>query len=215
MTFVLSLGGSIFVPDSIDVDYLRSFKEVIESTDDKFVIVTGGGNTARSYMHAAAELVGGDPSMLGVLSCRINAQLVKSILDDVYSEVVLDACDFGEKTLVIGAKIPGTSSDFDAVKAAVDLGFETVVNLSNIDYVYDKDPKLAGAKPFEKLTWDEYFGIVGEEWSFGKHVPFDQIASKLARDNSIKVVIANGKDLENLKAILSHKPYKGTTIHAY
>ena len=219
MTFVIKLGGSLFLPDEIDVDYLKVFTSIIRDVDDKFVITPGGGFTARKYMTPANEMTGKDPSVLGMMSCRLNAQLIHSILDDVHPEIFFPsnvglANDFSEKFLVVASEIPGTSSDFDAVKAAVELGFTRVIDLSNISYVYDKDPKQPGAKKLESLTWQEYLTIVGEEWSFGSHVPFDQHAARLARDNAITVIVADGKDLENLKLILSNKPFKGTTIHA-
>jgi len=38
------------------------------------------------------------------------------------------------------------------------------------------------------------------------------IASKVSKENKLKVIIANGRDFENLENILANKPYKGTTI---
>ena len=43
---VISLGGSLIVPEKIDTDFLRDFKSLIIShvkQNKKFVIITGGG----------------------------------------------------------------------------------------------------------------------------------------------------------------------------
>ena len=57
-TIVISLGGSLIVPDKIDIPFLRKFREIINKhkTKYKFIIVTGGGSTARKYINALSEL---------------------------------------------------------------------------------------------------------------------------------------------------------------
>ena len=52
-TFVISLGGSLIVPDSYDVDFLKKFKSLIESyvkKSYKFVIICGGGKDRKSVV---------------------------------------------------------------------------------------------------------------------------------------------------------------------
>jgi len=89
----------------------------------------------------------------------------------------------------------------------------TVANLSNIEYVYDKDPnKHKDAKKMEKLTWNEMQNIVGTEWVPGANLPFDPVATKAAADAKLKVVIINGTNLENLNNFLEGKEFKGTVI---
>ena len=56
-----------------------------------------------------------------------------------------------------------------------------VINLTNVDYVYNKNPKkFKDAKPIKDLTWKQFKKIIGGKWSPGANVPFDPIASKLA-----------------------------------
>ena len=49
---VMSLGGSVIIPDKINYGFLDKFKDwVIRlSKNHRFVIVTGGGSTARKYL---------------------------------------------------------------------------------------------------------------------------------------------------------------------
>ena len=224
MDAVISLGGSIIVPKEIDTDFLKKFKKLIVDFVKKghrAVIVTGGGYTCRWY-NAAAEKVNKDVAnedldWIGIKSTKVNAELVRAIFGDLaYEEVIDDPTKpiKTDKQIIIGSGWkPGFSSDMDAVYLAINFKMDAVINLSNIDFVYDKDPsKFDDAKPLEKMTWEEMKAIVGDKWIPGSNLPFDPVATKLAADNGIKVVIAKGTDLDNLKKILEESDYKGTTI---
>ena len=56
---IISLGGSLLVPDAIDTAFVQQFKDFIVSYIEKgytFILVTGGGRTARRYIDATAEV---------------------------------------------------------------------------------------------------------------------------------------------------------------
>ena len=77
---VLSLGGSLIVPDKVDVSYLKKFREVIKknSKRHKFIIVCGGGSVARKYISALKE-VGMNAklqSFSGISATRMNARFM-------------------------------------------------------------------------------------------------------------------------------------------
>ncbi len=118
--------------------------------------------------------------------------------------------------IVIGAGWkPGWSTDYDAVVLARDYGIKLIINLSNIDYVYNKDPnKNKNAKKLEKITWSEMEKIAGDTWTPGLNMPFDPIATKLAKKLNLTVSIANGKDFDNLDRIIEGKTFKGTVIQS-
>ena len=89
---------------------------------------------------------------------------------------------------------PGRSTDFDAVLLAKGCGAKTVVNLSNIDYVYDRDPRVnPGAKKFEKINWNDFRKIVGSKWSPGANVPFDPLAAKEAQKLGLSVFLPKAR----------------------
>jgi uridylate kinase len=86
--------------------------------------------------------------------------------------------------------------------------------MTNIDYVYNKDPKKhKDVTPLKDISWEDFQKIVGEEWSPGLNMPFDPIATKHAKELNLKVIIINGNNLENLSNYLEQKEFKGTTIH--
>ena len=51
---VISLGGSLIVPDKIDYEFLDEFKDTIRKhyKTHKFIVVAGGGSIARKYIEA-------------------------------------------------------------------------------------------------------------------------------------------------------------------
>ncbi|MCX6710850.1 MAG: UMP kinase, partial [Candidatus Woesearchaeota archaeon] len=58
-TVVISLGGSIIVPEDIDVQFLKRFRNTILKhirRGKRFIIIAGGGRTARIYMNAAEKI---------------------------------------------------------------------------------------------------------------------------------------------------------------
>ena len=118
------------------------------------------------------------------------------------------------KKIIIGAGYsPGHSSDMDAVLLAHNIKANVMMNLTNVDYVYDKDPrKFKDAKPLKKLTWNKFLDIIGRRWVPGKNTPFDPIAAKKCMKFKMKVIIINGNDLGNIKNYLEGKKFKGTIL---
>jgi uridylate kinase len=95
----------------------------------------------------------------------------------------------------------------------VDYNAKTVVNMSNIEMAYDRDPRAyPDAKPIEKINWEDFRKIVGDTWVPGMNSPFDPIASKKAQELSLKVVILKGDNFENLENYFAGQDFIGTTI---
>jgi len=220
---VISLGGSLIVPDAIDTEFLKDFKKIILANvakDKKFIIITGGGKICRRYQEAAKEVSSSsdyDLDLIGISALRINAELLRVIFSEqAHSEVILNmttALPF-EKPIIIGSAFkPGSSTDLGAILAAKSVGAKRVINLSNTDYVYDSDPKTnPDAKKIEKISWADYRALIPKEWNPGLNSPFDPIASELAEKEKISVIIMNGKPIENLAKFLDGEEFMGTTI---
>ena len=230
-TFVLSVGGSVFAPNGkdskIDIPYLHNFEKFIREQIAKkrrFFIVCGGGYTAREYRDAAKQAAGRDLTdedldWLGVHATRLNAHLFRTIFRDVAYPWILKHFDMVDKNavnypvVICGGWKPGWSTDYCAALIANDYHLDLVINLSNIDQVYDKDPnKFSDAKPIAKMDWQELTGLVGKEWKPGLNSPFDPVASQLAKDINLKVIICNGHDLDNVGKILDGQDFTGTVI---
>ena len=222
--FVLSLGGSLIVPnDGIDVSFLKKFREIILShvrRGDRFIIICGGGATARSYQAAARNIKGltrDDLDWLGIHATRMNAHLMRTIFRDYAHPVVIKdpsrKISWRQPILIGAGGKPGHSTDYDAVKLARQFGGKLIINLSNITYVYDKDPrKHRGAKPICEISWKEFRKLVGNRWDPGANLPFDPIAARGAERLGMRVIITDGKNIPNLKRILTGKNFQGTVI---
>jgi uridylate kinase len=222
--FVISLGGSLINPGQVDTDFLTKFRKLIQGQTKKgsrFILITGGGKLCRDFQSALNIIAKPGARQLdwvGISSTWLHADLVRLMFGKLANRNVIKdpnkKVSFKEKILVAGGWMPGRSTDDDAVRLAKIYGASTVINLSNIDYVYNKDPrKFKDAKKIQTMSWTELRKIVGNKWDPGKNAPFDPTAAKLAQSIKLKVIIANGKNLKNLKNILDGKKFIGTTIN--
>ncbi len=221
-TLVISLGGSLIAPDSIDLSFLSRFKTLLlRHREKRFVIVCGGGRICRFYQ-AAAQKVGEpgnkDLDWIGIRATMLNAELVRVMFgSEAYEKVLIQEPHTAPKTdkriIVSSGWEPGCSTDKDAVHLARLFEAGTLVNLSNVDYAYDKDPRAhKDAKRIETISWKDFRKIVGDTFLPGGNYPFDPEASKLAEKIGLRVIITKGSELENLEHILAGKKFKGTII---
>lgn len=223
-TIVMSLGGSLIAPNKIDVNFLKKFKKLIldyTKKGNRVILITGGGSTARDYQAAAKKInpkvSADDLDWVGIAATKLNAELVSAIFGKAAYENILihpnDRVATSRKIIVGGGEKPGASSDLDAVIAAKTFGAKAVINLSNITYVYDKDPsKFKDAKPQKEMTWKAFQKLVGTKWIPGAHVPFDPEATKLAAKSKMKLIVMKGSNLPNLQKFLAGKKFQGTIV---
>jgi uridylate kinase len=220
---VISVGGSLIVPEEIDSGWLKEFKQFIDrytSNGYKFIIIAGGGKTARKYQKAAKEitdLTSNDLDWIGIHSTRLNAHLIRTIFrKQAHPKIIKnpnEKINFKEKVLVAAGWKPGFSTDYDAVLLAKNFGVKKIINLSNIDYVCDKDPKkYVDAKIIKEISWKEFRRIVGNKWDPGLNAPFDPIAAKESERLKLEVAILNGKNIANLENYINDKHFIGTII---
>ena len=220
---VISLGGSIIIPDKLDIKFLKEFREIILKYTDRyqFIISTGGGKIAREYASAAKEILKDakqeNLDWIGIECTRLNAQLIKTIFGEhAYPTIIIEAkkqIKTAKPVILAAGDRPGSSSDYDAVKLAKLFKTKKILNLTNIDYIYNKDPATnTFAKPLKNLTWEEYRKIIPEKFEYGMHVPFDPVASKEAEKNKTEVILINGHKLMQIKNFLDQKEFIGSVI---
>lgn len=223
---VISVGGSIISPDSVDIGFLSKLYKALkryleEDSQRKVVLVCGGGAPARVYQNAyKAVAPKADDSLadwIGIKATHLNGTLVRSIFEEFCTDpLVVDPTGeigFEGQVLVAAGWKPGFSTDTDAVYLAKRFGGKLVINLSNIKKVYTDDPKKnPDARPLDTVTWDDFCRMVGSEWVPGKSTPFDPIASPIAKDAGIKVICSDGRNIDNTMNILYGRPFEGTVI---
>ncbi len=222
-TIIISLGGSIVAPDEINIKFLKDFRKLIlrqVKLRKKFVIIVGGGKICRDYQNAAQKVCKLSTEQLdwiGIHSTHLNASLVREIFGDEANEKIikdLKTLPKFKKQIIIGAGTkPGWSTDYDSVFLAKKYKAKIVANLSNIEYVYNKDPKkFKSAKPLKNISWQDFLKIIGKKWKAGMNAPFDPIASRLAKKIGLKTVFLKGTNLKNFEKFLKGEKFKGTVI---
>lgn len=235
---VASLGGSIVIPSKIDTEFVKKFIEFVKkkiSQGYKLLFYCGGGMYCREYQ-AAYRMLMKDTGKneeeykvfvdeVGVASTYLNAAFFLNLFLGLNEKgiklnpIVLTRpdikVDFTKYNLAFGCGFePGRSTDFDAAHGAIVHGGSLVINLSNQDYVFDKDPKLyKEAKPIIHMTWSEYDKVLdGKKWTPGLNVPFDPTAAQHCKEHKLTVILIRGTNLTNFEAVIDKKPYVGTTI---
>ena len=222
---ILSVGGSIIIPKTgFDISFLKKFRTLILSEvkkGNKFILVIGGGATCRNYQEALNKVVktsDTDLDWLGIHTTWFNAEFVKMLFGNfAHLEVIKNPTQKIKTTkpiIIAGGWKPGCSTDKDAVLLAKNFGAKELINLSNIEYVFDKDPnKFSDAKKIEQTNWSDFRkNVVGYKWVPGKNVPFDPMASALAEKLKLKVSILQGINLVEVKKAIQGKKFKGTII---
>ncbi len=222
---VISLGGSLIVPNEIDSAYLAKFRKFIQDQLQEgwtFFIVTGGGAPARKYIEAARdvlnnELTKDDMDWLGIHATRMNAHLVRTLFRNeaqpsIITDPEIDEVDETKIVVVSGWK-PGWSTDFVGTMMAKRFQIPYVINLSNIKQVFTADPKKdPTAKPIDVMKWSDYRAMVGDEWTPGLNTPFDPIAARMADENNLTVLVMDGSNLDNLKKAMTEGEFVGTVL---
>lgn len=225
-TIVMSVGGSLIVPDQIDTVFLAELKDFIvkETANGRhFIIIAGGGKTARRYQDAAAmvsDLKSDDLDWLGLHATRLNGHLLRTIFRDLAHPVIItnpdDILDVprSAKLVIAAGYRPGASTDLRAIQIAHHVKAHKVVNLSNTDYVYTDNPSTnPEAKIIKDITWNEFRKLIPEDWDPGLSSPFDPVAAKKAENLQIEVAQINGKKISELSNYLNNQDFIGTLIH--
>lgn len=224
---IISVGGSLIVPKGgIDTTFLSKLntfirKELAKNPNRQFFLVIGGGSTSRNYRDAGQDvlkrkLTNEDLDWIGLHATRLNAQLLRTIFRDIAFPYIIKDYTIIRKTdspIVIAAGWkPGWSTDYCATLLCEDYGIPTILNLSNVPQVYDKDPNAySDAVPIDKMSWADFRKLVGDEWKPGMHAPFDPIAAKKADDLGVRVVVM-ADDFTNISNYLNKRKFLGTII---
>ena len=225
MIIAISLGGSLLTgktPESritLNPDNYMRYAEVINQLyqeSHRVMVVCGGGKPARYFIEAAKQL---DASLeiqdnLGIKSTHINALLFMAALGDTadQSRIYQRGSDLRyapkDKILVGGGYKPGSSTDYRVVIFAKHLGADLIINATDIDGVYTKNPKVhKDAEKLPELTCLRLEEIIRQntQQAPGEYGLFDLTGVRLAKKLDIPLVIIDGTDPDEI-----HRAVKGT-----
>ncbi|MBU4069393.1 MAG: UMP kinase [Nanoarchaeota archaeon] len=221
---VISLGGSLIVPDKIDIKFLKEFKKIIQKNTKKykFIIICGGGSVARKYIYGLRNLNINEKlqSFAGISATRMNARFMNYIFDINPEKGIPHKLKTLKKYIrkqdivFCGALEYKPHQTSDSTAADIAQKFKSdFINLTNIAGLYDKNPlKHKNAKFIQEISWKEFDKMANKtKFKPGQHFVLDQTASKIILQNKIKTYIL-GKNLKNLDNLLNNKKFKGTSI---
>lgn len=223
-TIVISLGGSLIIPDNVDINFLENFKKVIEKHKKKykFIIVTGGGSIARKYISALKSANKSEyfQSLVGISATRTNARLLTYLFGKDANQGIphdmLEVKNLLRKNnpVFCGALRYAKNETSDATSAKLARFFNTeFINLTLVPGLFTQNPLThKDAKFIPKISWQKFEKMANKtKFKPGQHFVLDQKAAKIIKKYKIKTYII-GKNLENLDKLLSGKKFTGTVI---
>ena len=216
---LLKLSGEVLAGEKgvgIDFDKVLEVSASVKECVDMGVevaIVVGGGNFWRGRSSGKMDRTRADH--MGMLATSINALALADALEQLgVTARVQTAIEMRqiaepyirnkavrhlEKGRVVifgcGTGNPFFSTDTAAALRAAEIGADVIFKATNVDGVYDSDPKLnPEAKKYDTLS---HIDVLKD----GLHV-MDSTAASLCMDNSIEILVFNLNDPHNIvKAI--------------
>jgi len=229
--FVLKIGGSVMYDNSLNVNESLMQKVKNWYTDErknykKVAMVVGGGSLSRNMQEKISGSVGGEESLhnIAMSVTQTNAAVLQGYLGDMdifLPKTLGYAYEFlmeeNQKTLVSGGLKIGWSTDMDAAIYADILDVKTVYKVSNIEYLYEADPKKEiNAKPIRDISWEGYFKqfniVYGDNHIANRSIPIDVNCAQFCAKKGISFFICGGRYL-NDKESISEVLKEGTLIH--
>lgn len=221
--WVISLGGSRIIPEDVDERFLANFKKLILShPKHKFVVVTGGGTTARKYINALRDLDKNTKtqSEAGIAITRFHANFLmkifgKSANDELPFSIAKVKTLLNKNQVVFCGALRNNkkqTTDGTAAKIASSLDCP-FINLTNIKGLYTNNPKThPKAKFIKDITWNDFNQMAKKiKFKAGQHFVLDQAGARTIKKQKVKTYIVGS--LKDIKAIINNKKFSGTLIN--
>lgn len=229
---MLKLSGEVFAGDTssgIDTPSLTDVASQIAgvaATGLQVVVVVGGGNIWRYRDTTDSGIERSVSDAMGMLATIMNGVALQSALETkgIHTRVLsaIDVPQLAEpflrrralrhlekKRVIIcagGTGNPYFTTDSAAALRALELGCDVLLKATNVDGIYDKDPrKHKDAKKYDEVTY---------QLALEKHLDvMDQAAFSLCQDQKLPIVVFNFLEKGSLlKAAKGEKI--GTVVHA-
>ncbi|MGC9058971.1 MAG: UMP kinase [Candidatus Aenigmatarchaeota archaeon] len=215
MKVVISIGGSLLTKE-ISYRNFKKYANVINeiSRKHKVIVVCGGGSIARIYQKIGKKAKANNEMLdfIGIMATHLNASAFSTLIKNSYlikwkslKEAEKEVKKlFGRKVLVCAGYDVGCSTDYDAAYFASLINADLIINATNVDGIYDKDPnKYKDARKIKKISYNELVKIISKiPQKPGEYRLFDLKALEILKKKKIKLIVVNGKKpSEILKAI--------------
>ena len=228
---VIKFGGSLLFSEGGTINYekITEFCDLIKNDQnyDSIIIVCGGGTIARQYIKAIREFTENEIlcDLIGIDISRINSRLIVANMKEfAYPQVPesfkeLSTAIITSKIVVMGGLQPGQSTTSVAIQVAEFLKTARLVILTDVDGIYDKDPKVFDdAKLLRELNYDSLQKIILEmsgdkQAAAGEYRIFDAVSLQILKRSNVVVSVISGSNLDQFKKLWNNeKANVGTTI---
>jgi uridylate kinase len=228
---LLKLSGEALAVENghgIDPEVLRGIAAEIKDVHAlgcELAIVIGGGNIFRGLAGSARGMDRASADYMGMLGTVINALALQDALERmgvmtrVLSAITMQqiaepyirrrATRHLEKGRVVifaaGTGNPFFTTDTAASLRAVEVGAQVILKATNVDGVYDADPKqCASARKFAELGYIDFLS---------RHLKvMDSTAISLCMDNGLPIIVFNMGTHGNIKRAVCGESI-GTMVH--
>ena len=228
---VIKFGGSLLFSEGGTINYekITEFCDLIKNDKnyDSIIIVCGGGTIARQYIKAIREFTENEIlcDLIGIDISRINSRLIVANMKEfAYPQVPesfkeLSTAIITSKIVVMGGLQPGQSTTSVAIQVAEFLKTARLVILTDVDGIYDKDPKVFDdAKLLRELNYDSLQKIILEmsgdkQAAAGEYRIFDAVSLQILKRSNVVVSVISGSNLDQFKKLWNNEKVNiGTTI---
>ena len=224
MKVILRVGGSVVgspLNASLIGRYITLLKK-LKSQGHKVVVVVGGGSLARDFIKVAANLGLEETKQdwTAIHASRLFAHLFTLGLGEDCCRTVPISIDEAEacleedgKIVVMGGLRPGMTTDTVAALIGERLQADLLVKGSNVDGIYNKDPrKFSDAKKLNQIKFEELGDFFeAHQHKAGIHQIIDPEAIKILQRCMLKTVVVDGYNSENILAAVNGEKV-GTVI---
>lgn len=222
---VVSIGGSVLRTGTGDTEYLQQLADLLRrlGAERPLVATVGGGKSAREYIQLgrALGLTEVELDEVGIEVTRLHARLLAARVGPpapahppATIAAVVEQLRHGSP-VILGGTEPGHTTDGVAALVAARIRAARVVNATDVDGVYDRDPRTnRDARRIERMSWEEFRAMVHAQTSgeAGQNFLFDRLGTDTLARAGIPLLIVPGRDLANLEDAISGRPFHGSRI---
>ncbi len=221
---VISLGGSVIVPDEGDAAFLMRLASLLRRLSEEYhiCVVCGGGKVARYYISTGRELgmTSEELDNLGIAVTRLNATLLLLALGETAVPAIPRTEEEAARMMdhrgivIMGGTSPGHTTDAVAALVAEKAKATRIVNATSVDAAYSADPRrFPDATRFTTLTFRKFHDLVDKgTHEAGPSDIFDRLGAEIAMRAGIPVYIVHGRNVEEIENAVRGGAVKGTVV---
>lgn len=215
-----SLGNKVNNISLDKVNYIAGLIQDLKNKGNLVSVIIGGGNNFRGRENPDMDKKTADT--IGMLGTVVNALFLKDALLKLNEEVIIstpftfpglidnyskEEIYNTDKIIIYGGGIgkSGYSTDSVVMMATKNNDSELIIKLTNVDGVYDSDPKQnRNAKMYEDITYDE---VINKKLGI-----MDMNAISECKDIGVKILVTNFNNKAGLLNFFDGEKI-GTIIH--